>query len=132
MDNQRLNNKVKQRDFKLNALLEITNAINANLSVGNLLEHYERVLKEHLAIEKILLFTKEDSWKCILRFGVQKGEIKEKQTNTLLQHYGVTNMSHSTDIQLKKVETSLRNYGCINPSQHEEIKNKKVEKDIKK
>lgn len=77
MNNQRLNNKVKQRDFKLNALLEITNAINANLSVGNLLEQYERVLKEHLAIEKILLFTKEDSWKCILRFGVQKGEIKE-------------------------------------------------------
>ena len=62
MDNQRLNNKVKQRDFKLNALLEITNAINANLSVGNLLDQYERVLKEHLAIQKILLFTKEDSW----------------------------------------------------------------------
>ena len=77
MDSQRLNNKVKQRDFKLNALLEITAAINANLSVGSLLEQYERVLREHLSIEKIILFTKEESWKCILRFGVQKGEIKE-------------------------------------------------------
>ena len=77
MDNQRLNNKVKQRDFKLNALLEITAAINANLSVSSLLEQYERVLREHLSIEKIILFTKDESWKCILRFGVQKGEIKE-------------------------------------------------------
>ena len=77
MENQRLNNKVKQRDFKLNALLEITAAINANLSVGSLLEQYERVLREHLSIEKIILFTKEENWKCILRFGVQKGEIKE-------------------------------------------------------
>ena len=77
MDNQRLNNKVKQRDFKLNALLEITAAINANLSVASLLEQYERVLREHLSIEKIILFAKEESWKCILRFGVQKGEIKE-------------------------------------------------------
>jgi len=77
MDNQRLNNKVKQRDFKLNALLEITSAINANLSVGSLIEQYERVLKEHLSIEKIILFTKEENWKCILRFGVQQGEIKE-------------------------------------------------------
>jgi sigma-B regulation protein RsbU (phosphoserine phosphatase) len=77
MDNQRLNNKVKQRDFKLNALLEITAAINANLSVGSLLEQYERVLREHLSIEKIILFTKEENWRCILRFGVQQGEIKE-------------------------------------------------------
>ena len=77
MDNQRLNNKVKQRDFKLNALLEITAAINANLSVGSLLEQYERVLREHLSIEKIILFTKEETWRCILRFGVQQGEIKE-------------------------------------------------------
>lgn len=77
MENQRLNNKVKQRDFKLNALLEITAAINANLSVGSLLEQYERVLREHLSIEKIILFTKEEHWKCILRFGVQSGEIKD-------------------------------------------------------
>lgn len=77
MDNQRLNNKVKQRDFKLNALLEITAAINANLSVGSLLEQYERVLREHLSIEKIILFTKEENWQCILRFGVQNGEIKD-------------------------------------------------------
>lgn len=77
MEHQRLSNKVKQRDFKLNALLEITNAINANLSVEKLLEQYERVLREHLSIEKIILFAKDDTWNCILRFGIHKGEIKE-------------------------------------------------------
>jgi hypothetical protein len=40
MDNQRLNNKVKQRDFKLNALLEITAAINESRDRRNLIDDF--------------------------------------------------------------------------------------------
>jgi phosphoserine phosphatase RsbU/P len=73
----RLNDKVKQREFKLNALLDITNAINANVDVKELLASYERVLKNNLSIEKLILFTKEDRWKCILKYGVEDGEIHD-------------------------------------------------------
>lgn len=72
----RLEKKLKLRDFKLNALLELTKAINANASTEDLLGHYENILREDLGINKLLLFTREDSWKCILQVGVE-GDVFE-------------------------------------------------------
>ncbi len=71
----RLTEKLKQRDFKLDALLELTMAINANLSVEELLNQYELVLRQHLGISKLILFTKEVNWKCLLKYGMAQGEI---------------------------------------------------------
>lgn len=64
------------RDFKLNALLEITMAINENRPTADLLELYSRVLKNDLDIQKLLLFTEEQSWKCLLKYGIA-GEIRD-------------------------------------------------------
>lgn len=70
----RLAEKVRQRDFKLNALLEITKAINANLPVEGLLSEYERVLRTELAIQKLILYTKADQqWSCLLEYGIPDG-----------------------------------------------------------
>jgi sigma-B regulation protein RsbU (phosphoserine phosphatase) len=69
----RLTEKLKQRDFKLNALLEITKAINANLSVNELLSEYERVLREELSIEKLMLYTEGGHWNCLLAYGISEG-----------------------------------------------------------
>lgn len=81
----RLTEKLKQRDFKLNALLEITTAINENRSVERLLEQYEKVLREQLLIEKLILFTKEEKWKCILKYGVNEGEIHDIADESFFQ-----------------------------------------------
>ncbi|MEZ4798802.1 MAG: PP2C family protein-serine/threonine phosphatase [Flavobacteriales bacterium] len=66
----RLAAKLKQRDFKLNALLEITKTINANLPIDRLLAEYERVLREELLIEKVALFARGEHWNSILQYGV--------------------------------------------------------------
>lgn len=73
----RLNEKLKQRDFKLNALLQMTKAINGNLGVSDLLAQYENLLRNELGIEKLVLFTREENWKCILKYGVKEGDIPE-------------------------------------------------------
>ena len=73
----RLTEKLRLKDFKLNALLDITMAINANLAVEQLLQHYQNVLREQLAIEKLILFTKEETWKCLLKYGVKDVEIHD-------------------------------------------------------
>jgi phosphoserine phosphatase RsbU/P len=73
----RLNEKLKQRDFKLNALLELTRAINDDASVEELLGLYERFLKEELFIEKLVLFTRTTTWRCILKYGVQQNEVHD-------------------------------------------------------
>ena len=47
--------RLKLYSFKLNALLEITQAINENLSISHLLKRYETILKDELNIGRIAL-----------------------------------------------------------------------------
>ncbi|MBI5008719.1 MAG: SpoIIE family protein phosphatase [Bacteroidia bacterium] len=65
--------RLKISKFKLDALLDITMSINANLPVEELLAKYERILRENLNIGKILIFKKSNSWECILNGGFSKG-----------------------------------------------------------
>ncbi|HCI55928.1 MAG TPA: serine/threonine protein phosphatase, partial [Bacteroidales bacterium] len=55
--------------FKLNALLEITLSINANLPVEELLAKYDSILRNNLGIGKIMIFKREEKWECILNAG---------------------------------------------------------------
>lgn len=63
--------RLRLKDFKLDALLEITHAINSKLPVPELLELYRRVLETDLSIEKLVLYANEGQWKSILQFGVK-------------------------------------------------------------
>lgn len=71
-----LENQLKNKDFKLNSLLEITNAINSNEGVENLYKIFEFILKEQLGFDKFLFFNKLDQWECVLKVGF-KGKVKE-------------------------------------------------------
>jgi sigma-B regulation protein RsbU (phosphoserine phosphatase) len=66
------NRRLLMSNFKLNALLDITLAINENLPVSELLAKYEVILKEDLEIEKILIFKLNEQWETILNFGFDK------------------------------------------------------------
>jgi phosphoserine phosphatase RsbU/P len=62
--------RLKLTNFKLRALLNITRAINENLSQEDLLLRYESILREDLNIGKLVLYKFEGSWKCILSSGI--------------------------------------------------------------
>jgi sigma-B regulation protein RsbU (phosphoserine phosphatase) len=66
---ERLSSKIKQRDFKLNALLELTEAINANSSEQDLIFQFQNTVQTHLGIEKLALFLKREDWQCLLQYG---------------------------------------------------------------
>lgn len=57
---QGLKDKIKQRDFKLQSLLEITKAINADVHIDDLLSLYQTILIEQLLIGKTLLVSTQD------------------------------------------------------------------------
>jgi phosphoserine phosphatase RsbU/P len=57
--------RLEQTTFKLRALLNITLAINENLTQEELLQHYQDMLHRDLNIGKFMLFKLEDTWKCI-------------------------------------------------------------------
>lgn len=58
------------KDLKLNALLEITKAINNNLSTAQLLDLYQDILENRLKIGKLVLFSFDKEWTCILKYGI--------------------------------------------------------------
>lgn len=62
-------NRLQLTTFKLQSLLNITQAINENLTREELLEIYERLLTQDLNIGKVLIFMLEVNWKCLLRSG---------------------------------------------------------------
>jgi sigma-B regulation protein RsbU (phosphoserine phosphatase) len=63
--------KQKQiQDLKLNALLEVTKAINNNFSTAQLLDLYQDILENRLGVGKLVLFHFDEEWKCILKYGI--------------------------------------------------------------
>ena len=58
--------------FKLDALLDITLSINANLPTEELLSKYELILRNNLGIGKILIFKHSVKWECLLNGGFPK------------------------------------------------------------
>jgi len=69
MTSDAIKSRLQLVNFKLNALLEVTMAINENLSTENLLARYEKILKEDLSIGKMLIFKFHQTWECILNAG---------------------------------------------------------------
>ena len=60
------------QEIKLNALLEMTKAINNNVSTAQLLDIYQEILENRLKVGKLVLFSFATEWTCILKYGVGK------------------------------------------------------------
>ena len=70
MNDLPLDIQIKLKDLELRSLLEITQAINANLTEGELYRIYNFILRANLKIKKIVLFVHEvDGWLCKVNFG---------------------------------------------------------------
>lgn len=74
--------------FKLDALLDITLSINANLPTEELLFKYESTLRSTLGIGKILIFKYTDKkWDCILNAGFPESIEKSFDVETKLLEF---------------------------------------------
>ncbi len=62
-------NRLKISTFKLNALLDITLAINDNVPTTELIRRYEKMLTDDLDIGKVIVLKFSDKWECLLNSG---------------------------------------------------------------
>tara|TARA_R110002072_G_scaffold282761_3_gene445976 strand:+ start:52479 stop:53711 length:1233 start_codon:yes stop_codon:yes gene_type:complete len=108
-----LENQLQLKDFKLNSLLDITNAINVNQNVGQLMQLFEFIVHEQLGYDKFVLFNKQDSWDCILRKG-HKGRVKDFDISSELGRFKEITMIESTQSHL------LKEFDVIVPVFHKE------------
>ena len=95
MTEQTLKTKFVIKELELNALLEITQAINNNLSEESLYKIYNFTLRSNLNIKKLALFVLDEEWSCKVCFGTAKlftkahllPEFKTIQDITHLKHF---------------------------------------------
>lgn len=73
-----LKKQVEKKELQLNALLEITQAINSNLPEDALFKIFNFTLRSNLQIRKLALFVLDDSWNCKVHFGTKKNYSKVK------------------------------------------------------
>ncbi|MEM0938582.1 MAG: PP2C family protein-serine/threonine phosphatase [Bacteroidota bacterium] len=65
------------KDLQLNALLEVTQAVNNNLPEQDLLRIYRFILLADLRVKKLALFTESDGeWTCRAHFGVKNTRLE--------------------------------------------------------
>lgn len=99
MATQANNNSSKPiKDIKLNSLLEITKAINHNFSTEQILEIFKEVLETQLNIGKLVLFSNDNGWKCILKYGVgdEYNDIDIDRDLSPIDEIGTINFSKKT------------------------------------
>ncbi len=108
-----LENKIKTKEFKLNSLLEITNAINSNKTVSEIVNIYNYILKEQLGLKKFILFNNQNAWNVLCKVG-EKGKIKDINVEEDLLRFKEITVIESSHID------SLNNFDVIVPILHKE------------
>jgi len=104
--------KLELNEFKLNSLLEITKAINNNLSIDNILKIFEYILREQLGIGKLILYASNSKkWNCILHFG---GRGLNKKINVEEE---LINIKDITVIESSSIET-INSFDIVIPVFH--------------
>lgn len=74
MDNT-LQRKFYRKEMEVNALLEITQAVNDNMPESDLYKIYEFTLRANLQLAKMVLYVKDEEWECKVQFGTSKNFI---------------------------------------------------------
>ncbi len=72
MDELQLKKKIEKKELELNALLEITQAINSNVPEDSLYKIFNFTLRSNLNIKKLTLFVYDEIWGCKVSFGSTK------------------------------------------------------------
>ena len=100
-----LESKLEFQEFKLNSLLEITNAINSNLPIDKLIEIFHFILKEQLHFSKILLLHQQQKWEILLKIGIKGSIVTDELIRVLSRSKEITTIDSSPDQLLSKFQT---------------------------
>lgn len=71
-----LRKKLEKKELELNALLEITQAINNNVSEDSLYKIFKFTLRSNLQLTKLALFVRDETWNCKVNFGTTADFLK--------------------------------------------------------
>ena len=102
--------RLKLFSFKLNSLLSITKAINANLSTEDLLARYEKILREELNIGRVLIYKynfNREEWEIILKSGCGEEVEEIDMEKDILGHEEIAFVTASPNPSLRTFDNII-------------------------
>jgi len=98
-------------NFKLDVLLNITLGINDKLPIDELLKRFETVLRKDLNIGKVLIYSYNQKWECILTSGVHRNIPENINVDTDLVYYKqITNLTVALNPSLQLFDVIIPVY----------------------
>ncbi len=115
MPQRSLQNRFDQKELEVNALLEITQAVNNNLPEEDLYKIYEFTLRANLRLDKLTLYVLEDDWECKVQFGTKKDFTQVSLGQSCLQ------VSEATEIRKLDLDVPcFSEFDIIIPVKHKD------------
>lgn len=99
---EQLEQQLHVKERELNSLLQITQAINSNISSHGLLRLYENLLVKQIGVGKVAVFINHDEWVCTNAFGIEMKDAEEQIGKFLPSFKQIT--------KLEKTSHSLAKY----------------------
>lgn len=97
METTVLRNKYKLKELELNALLEITQAINNNLPESSLFKIYEFTLRANLNIKRLALYVLDGEWTCQVNYGTSMNCFETPLDQEFFKYNSVTDLRDRED-----------------------------------
>lgn len=102
---------VKLKQLQIDALLDISQAINHNFPISALLRIYEFTLKAQFSVPKLLVFVKNETWECVCASGVSSETKHIVVEEDLIRYERIT--------QLNKEQPKLKDFDVVIPVIHQ-------------
>ncbi|MBI4945970.1 MAG: PP2C family protein-serine/threonine phosphatase [Bacteroidetes bacterium] len=102
--------KSKLLEVKLASLLEITRAINSNAKTPELLKIYESVLRHQLNVGKLVLYTNDEGWRSVMKFGMEAAFTSAEVERYLTPMKDITLMDFDPKGELVPVQKALKQH----------------------
>jgi sigma-B regulation protein RsbU (phosphoserine phosphatase) len=112
MESKSLQNQVDLKELELNALLEITQAINNNLPEVSLYKIYGFILRANLLIKKLALYVKENDWVCKVNYGTSVDFIQLTLDESFLD------LKELQRIKLDHTDSRFKEFDLVVPAMH--------------
>lgn len=93
---EQLEQQLRVKERELNSLLQITQAINNNISSQGLLRIYESLLVNQIGVGKVAVFIHSEHWECTNAFGIQLKDAEEKISKYLPSFLQITRLENSS------------------------------------
>jgi sigma-B regulation protein RsbU (phosphoserine phosphatase) len=107
--------QLELKDTKLNSLLEITNAINSNSPIEQLLKIFSFILKEQLNFKKFLLLHSQEEWSCLVKIGYKGKADITNVTKDFHRFREITLVESSNSPLLKEFQAVIPVYHLDKP-----------------